>query len=67
MLDYTKQTGKTEAVKEILSYLQSQENILNTIKEKESKKNNFAVGDDQTLDEERRQLSQAQGNKQGVV
>lgn len=67
LLAYTKKTGETEAVKKIFSYLQSMETVRQNIINKEENKKKYAVGDDATLDEERRRLNQAKGKKQEVI
>ncbi|PWT73691.1 MAG: hypothetical protein C5B59_12925 [Bacteroidetes bacterium] len=76
-MEYTKKTGETSAIKKIFSYLQSQESVRKNILDKRARAKQFAIGDDATLDQERaevdainehrRRMAQANGEKPGVV
>jgi len=51
---YTFALGQTSAVKKILDFLNQQEKVAETIREKQARRKSYAIGSDDTFEEERR-------------
>ena len=65
ILAYTQKVGETEAVKKIFDFLGQQAGVAETIKAKDTKKNDYAIGQDDSFDELRETIKDSVLGKAG--